>query len=267
MTAPLQAAPNLAAGLLSGVRGVHRAVVKTTEAGIVAGLGLLDPSLAPAPVGQWNIKVREGAAVAAGDVLIEVIGTAAEIGVAEDYVVGPLGFASGIATRAKTFVDACPSGLRIACGGWKKLPSALKPVLRAGLAAVGVLPRLVEGDFIYVNKNAVRLLGSVAAAIAAGRALNHGPVAIQVKNIEEAEFAVHAGAGVIMVDTGRLDDLVLIHRELSRLQLRGQVILAFGGGVRLDDLKPAFEAGAQTVDVGRAILDTPLLDLRLEVVE
>ena len=56
-------APNLAAGLLSGVSGVHRALVKTTEAGIVAGLGLLDPSLAPAPVGQWNLRVREGAAV------------------------------------------------------------------------------------------------------------------------------------------------------------------------------------------------------------
>lgn len=266
MRGPATTAPKLAAGLLSGVVGLYCAVVKTTEPGIVAGLDLLDPTAAPAPVGEWKVLVRDGDAVAPGAILVEVRGTASEIGVAEDYVVGPLGFASGIATRARMFADACPPGLRIACGGWKKLPAALKPLLRAGLAATGVLPRLVEGDFIYVNKNAVKLIGSVAGAIAAGRALEHGPVAVQVRNILEAEFAVRAGAGIIMVDTALLEDLEAVNHELTRLGLRDRVMLAFGGGVRLEDLKPAYAAGAQAVDVGRAILNAPLLDLRLEVV-
>lgn len=260
-----QSAPNLAAGLLASVKGRHIAQVRATEPGIIAGLDLLS-SPVDQPVGTWSVKVNDGDCVDDGTVILEVAGTASEIGVAEDYVMGPLGFASGIASRAEELLHACPAGLSIACGGWKKLPFSLKPLLRHALATVGVLPRLVSGDFIYVNKNAVRLLGSVEAAITAGRNQNHGPVAIQVCNCEEAEFAARHGAGVIMVDTGCLQDLANVHRELTKLGLREQVTLAFGGGVRKDQLEPAFDAGAQTVDVGRAILDAPLLDLRLVVI-
>lgn len=258
-------APSLTRHLLADVEGRYRAAVKTTQPGIVAGTQFIDPSVATEPVGEWRVVVNDGDRVEAGDVLIEIIGTASELAVAEDYAVGQLGFASGIATRAKQFVDACPAGMSIACGGWKKLPLALKPLLRAGLAAVGVLPRLVQQDFIYVNKNAVRLLGGVAPAVAAGQRMQHGPVVIQVKNAEEALSAVRAGAGIIMVDTACIDDLAAVNGALIDAKLRNDIVLAFGGGVGLHDLQPAFEAGANAVDVGRAILDAPLLDLRLEV--
>ena len=134
------------------------------------------------------------------------------------------------------------------------------------LASVaGVLPRLVDGDFVYVGKNAVIMLGGVDEAIAAGRAVGHGPVAVQVKSVAEAVSALRSGAGIIMVDTADLADLAAVHAELLRLGQREQVRLAFGGGVRLQDLGPAAAAGADAVDVGRAILDAPLLDLRLRV--
>lgn len=265
-SAPTSAVASLAESLLAGVTGRHLAHVTATEPGLLAGLAFVDVNSAPAPAGTWRVLVQDGEAVSAGQVLIEVEGTASELAVAEDYVLGPLGFASGIATRARIFRQASPSGLHIACGGWKKLPVALKPLLRAGLAAAGVLPRLVAGDFIYVNKNAVRLLGNVTDAIAAGRALGHGPVAVQVRSVEEGLFSARAGAGIIMVDTARLQDLADVHQALTAAGLRDGVVLAFGGGVRLVDLPAAHAAGAQAVDVGRAILDAPLLDLRMEVV-
>lgn len=263
--APVPASARLAMGLLDSVSGVHRAVVRSTEPGMVAGLGFVDPANAPAAAGQWNVIARDGERVAAGQVLIELAGTASELGVAEDYVLGSLGFASGIATRADVFARAAPRSMTVSCGGWKKLPLALKPLLRCGLAAAGVLPRLVAGDFIYVNKNAVRLLGDVRAAIEAGLRLQHGPVAVQVRSAAEALDAVHAGATIVMVDTARLEDLAAAHDALRCAGKRDRVTLAFGGGVRLEDLVPAREAGADAVDVGRAILQAPLLDLRLEV--
>ncbi len=42
--------------------------------------------------------------------------------------------------------------------------------------------------------------------------------------------------------------------------------LAFGGGVEESDLELVVAAGGDIVDVGRAILGSPLLDLRLDVV-
>jgi nicotinate-nucleotide pyrophosphorylase (carboxylating) len=259
------AAPDLNAKLFRKVGGVHRAVVEATEVGIVAGLGFIAPSMAPAPAGRWTIAASEGQRVAAGTVLVEIIGTAAELGIAEDYVLGPIGFASGIATRAAAVKAAAPDGLSIACGGWKKLPASLKPLLRAGLAATGLLPRLVPGDFVYMSKNAVMLLGGVEAAIRAGVEVGHGPVAVQVRNVQEALFAVRAGAGVIMVDTGVLADLGEVHQALLAEGARDRVTLAFGGGVRIEDLATARALGAQAVDIGRRILDAPLLDLRLKI--
>ncbi len=86
-------------------------VPETTEPGIVAGLVLLDPLQSPADAGQWQVMVHEGQQVEAGAVLVEIQRSAAQIGIAEDYMVGPLGFASGIASRAARFKAACPPGL------------------------------------------------------------------------------------------------------------------------------------------------------------
>jgi nicotinate-nucleotide pyrophosphorylase (carboxylating) len=46
---------------------------------------------------------------------------------------------------------------------------------------------------------------------------------------------------------------------------RDAVHLAFGGGVRLEDLTAVRAAGADAADIGRAILDAPLLDLRMTI--
>lgn len=263
--APINAA-SVAERLFAGAPGRFRAVVEATEPGLIAGTEFLDPATVQAPCGQWRLLVSEGATVAPGTALIEVIGTATEIGIAEDYVLGGIGFASGVATRASALKRTAPAGLSIACGGWKKLPVALKPLLRAGLKAAGILPRLVDGDFVYIGKNGVTMLGGVAAAIDAGRATGHGPVAVQVKSVAEAEFAARHGAGIIMVDTGQLQDLADVHAMLTEQGWRDKLRLAFGGGVRVEDLVPARKAGADAVDIGRAILDAPLLDLRLSVI-
>lgn len=260
------AAADIAGSLLGGATGQYRALVEACEPGIVAGTAFIDPAASLGSAGSWRLLVAEGDAVDAGQPLVELIGEAPCLGIAEDHVLGPLGFACGIATRARMFRDAAPAGLSIACGGWKKLPLALKPLLRAGLGVAGILPRLVDGDFVYVGKNAVIMLGGVDAAIKAGIAVQHGPVAVQVKSVEEAITAVQTGAGIIMVDTADLADLAAVHAELKRQDLRSGVRLAFGGGVRLEDLQPAAQAGAEAVDVGRAILDAPLLDLRMRVI-
>jgi nicotinate-nucleotide pyrophosphorylase (carboxylating) len=68
-----------------------------------------------------------------------------------------------------------------------------------------------------------------------------------------------------MVDTGNIADLSAVHDALSQRGMRDEVRLAFGGGAGLDDLVPVATAGADAVDVGRAILDAPLLDLRMRV--
>lgn len=266
MTAAQLSAHEFAQQLYRDRSTVHHGVVEATQPGLIAGTAFVDPCSAPADAGRWQVKVRDGDFVEPGQVLVEVSGNAASLVVAEDYILGSLGFASGIATRAKAVRDQAPAGLAIACGGWKKLPPALKPLIRAGLDAAGVNPRLIAGNFVYLAKNSVIMLGGVERAIAAGLRMNNGPVAIQVRNADEAIAAANMGAGVVMVDTGNLEDLDTVHRALVALGMRQRVKVAFAGGVRVEDLRRAASLGAEAVDMGRAILDAPILDLRMRVV-
>ncbi|MCG8588259.1 MAG: nicotinate-nucleotide pyrophosphorylase [Proteobacteria bacterium] len=260
------AKPRLSEALLASVAGERWGLVSATQPGRVAGLELLDLAAQGLDdAGVWKPLVGEGSDVAPGTPLVEVRGRAAALALAEDHVLGPLGWASGVATRAARIVAAAPGKLRIVCGGWKKLPAALKPLLRAGLAAGGVAPRLVDGDFLYVDKNAVRMLGGVRAAIDAGRRVGHGPVSVQVRSLEEARAAAAAGAGIVMVDSSSLDVLARVHAGLASDGIREDLVLAFGGGVQLERLAAVAAAGADVVDIGREILDAPLLDLRFDV--
>lgn len=257
--------PRLSSALLASVSGTRRGVVSATEPGLVAGLKLLEPRSAEAEVGSWTLLVAEGSRAEPGQPLVEVEGSAPELAIAEDHVLGPLGWASGIATRCSDIVSGAPDGLRIVCGGWKKLPAALKPLLRAGLEAGGVGPRLLEGEFLYVDKNSVRLLGSTTRAVAAGRDVGHGPVAVQARTPETALEAARAGAGAIMVDSASLEVLSAVNQVLAHAGLRESLVLAFGGGVTSARLSDVAKAGAEVVDIGREILDAPLLDLRFDV--
>ena len=47
---------------------------------------------------------------------------------------------------------------------------------------------------------------------------------------------------------------------------RDRVRIAFAGGVSADGLEEVISAGADIVDVGRAIIDAPILDFRLDVI-
>jgi nicotinate-nucleotide pyrophosphorylase (carboxylating) len=258
--------PRLSDRLLAAVDGNRLGVVSATEPGVIAGLELLDPGIAEGDAGSWTLRVGEGAAVDPGQPIVEVCGSAAELAVAEDYVLGLIGWASGVATRCRQIVARAPDGLRVVCGGWKKLPAPLKPLLRAGLAAGGVGPRLLDGRFLYIDKNAVRLLGGAAEAVAAGRALEHGPVAVQARSAEAAVAAARDGAGVVMVDSASLEVLREVQRALEREGIRDRVVLAFGGGVQPTRLAEVAAVGAEVVDIGREILDAPLLDLRFDVI-
>jgi nicotinate-nucleotide pyrophosphorylase (carboxylating) len=264
MTAP-PAARRITSELLADVPGLHRAAVVATEPGCVAGVGLLDPASAPVPVGEWHILRHDGDELAPGTPILEISGSARELAAAEDFVLGNLGFASGIANRARQIAAAAPAGLAVSCGGWKKLPAALKPALRAGLSVANVRPRLLDGDFVYIPKNTVTLLGGLAAAVEAGSRLQHGPVAVQVTDVAGALLAVRTGAGAVMVDTGTVDVLAAVNDALRAEGFREHVVIGFGGGVTREFLSAARVAGADVVDVGRAILDAPLWDLRVEV--
>jgi nicotinate-nucleotide pyrophosphorylase (carboxylating) len=78
-------------------------------------------------------------------------------------------------------------------------------------------------------------------------------------------LAFNAGAGVLMVDTGSVEDLCEVVETARRQGFRQRVKIAFGGGVTAQRLEEVVAAGADIIDIGRAIIDAPIIDFRLDV--
>ena len=259
---PVAGSP-ISRALLDDVPGHVTASLVAAEPGVIAGLDGLSALEGTPGLGTWDVRVAEGRRVSAGDVLARLRGAAGDVLAATDHLMGPVGYASGVATRCAALAASAPPGLRLVCGAWKKLPVAMKPLLRAGLAAGGVHPRLLDGEFVYVDKVAVALLGGVADAVRRGRSIGAGGVAVQVQTVDEAIRAATLGAVALMVDTGSIAGLARTSDALVAEGLRGDVLLAFGGGAGPEALLEIHAAGADIVDMGRAVLNAPLLDLRI----
>jgi nicotinate-nucleotide pyrophosphorylase (carboxylating) len=68
-----------------------------------------------------------------------------------------------------------------------------------------------------------------------------------------------------MVDTGNVNDLLKVVDAANRQGFRQEVRIAFGGGVTSEMLEEVIRGGADIIDIGRAIIDAPILDFRLDV--
>jgi len=212
--------------------------------------------------------LAEGETVRAGDDVLRMAGHPLAMALAEERLVGLMAKPSGIATATRAFVDSAGDDLRVVSGAWKKLPFSQKDMIRSAITVGGAMPRIADWPFAYLDKNFVTMLGGVRAtldAVAAQPELRDYRRIIQVTRADEACAAAQAGADIVFVDTGRIGDISTVASALRVGGLRDRVELAFGGGVTLADIRHIRELDIDIVDIGRAIVDAPLLDMSLRV--
>jgi nicotinate-nucleotide pyrophosphorylase (carboxylating) len=82
----------------------------------------------------------------------------------------------------------------------------------------------------------------------------------------EAVLAAECGAGIIMVDTGNVEDLRGVSAALKKNGWRSKVQLAFAKGISLQDIANLQDEDIDILDIGMQIIDAPLLDMKLDVV-
>lgn len=215
--------------------------------------------------------VGEGAWVHEGDILAAFRGTPNQVAAAEESLLGFLAKTSGIATATRAFVELAGEKPRIVCGAWKKMPPALKNAIRMAVLTGGGHFRITSEPFVYLDKNYVRMLGGIRKSLQAASAFRGRVKVIQIKGDRggvalEACEAAYYGAGIVFIDTGRKEDIRLTSEALQSSGLREKVRVAFAGNVRYEDVAELKHMDVDILDVGRAIVDAPLLDMRMEVV-
>ena len=225
--------------------------------------------------GELGIKIiwtaSNGFILQKGSVVFKGIGTPERIIESEDVLLGLIGKTSGVSTAAQQFSSKAKNKIRIVCGAWKKIAQGNKADLRHAVVIGGVGLRITEERFVYLDKNYVRMLGGIGPAVRRAVAFQGGTVVVQVRGefgnlAEEANEAIYSGAGILMVDTGNIDDLMTVLAVEKSNSAQAETKVAFSGGITIKDLDNLIDSGVDILDVGRSIIDAPLLDFRLDVI-
>lgn len=215
--------------------------------------------------------VNEGSPVRKGEEVIRFSGTPRQIVMAEEILIGLMAKPSGIATRAHKFVQATGGKPKVVCGAWKKMPPSLKEMIREAIHTGGALSRIAPPPFAYLDKNYIELLEGITQSLQAVSHLAPCSKVVQIKGRykdigSEACEAAEAGADVIFIDTGHPEDITTVSERLGQIGLRGKVAIAFGGGLNLEAVKALKLLDLDMIDIGRQIVDAPILEMRMEII-
>lgn len=261
---------------LAGVRAV--ACIYACSSGILSGVA--EARKAAGDVGVEVVSaLDEGSDVRSGEEVMRITGTPKQIAVAEDVLMGLMSKPSGVASAANRFVREAGRDMRVVSGAGKKVPLPEKEMLRHAVVVGGAQCRITERPMVYLDKNYVVMLGGIARALDACSGLEGRVRVVQLRGrepggiVQEARTALEHGAGILFVDTGEIEDAMAV---LEQVKGSGQtpcapdgtpVQVAYGGGVTFDDVATLRCMGVDLLDVGRAIIDAPLLDMHMEVTD
>jgi len=245
------------------------AAIISEEKGLVAGTDLLKRRGEEIGV-KFLLLLEEGSPISPETIIAKFMGTPKQITICEDHLIGLISKSSGVASAAEKVKQMSNGKTKMVCGAWKKIPGEIRVFLRSSVEVGGLKTRIVDEKFIYLDKNYVRMFGGIKESLKAVKKMRDRLKVIQIRGetapIEtEALDATSSGADIVMVDTGRIEDARITAAVLRRENKRSLVKIAFTGGIKLSDIPTLVGEDIDILDIGRAVIDAPLLDMRLDV--
>lgn len=215
--------------------------------------------------------VEDGTKVERGTVIAKIRGSGKQITSAEDMAIGILAKTSGIATAAHKAQELAKGKIEVVSGAWKKMPPEIKTFIREAIVIGGGSYRIAEHPFMYIDKNYVRIFKGISNVLKAAEGLVGHTIVVQLKgetgSIEKETIeAVEGNAHIIMVDTGKVEDALEAIKTLERLNKRNEKKVAFAGEVKIEDIPKFIDLGIDILDIGKEIVDAPLLDMKMDVI-
>ncbi|MEE8453043.1 MAG: carboxylating nicotinate-nucleotide diphosphorylase [Thermoguttaceae bacterium] len=262
---------------------VGRAVVVARQPGTIAGLPGVEPTLRQIdPRLGWMPKISDGRAVAASEAIGVIEGPVRGLLTAERLVLNLLGHLSGIATLARTYVDAVAGtkaaiyDTRKTTPGWRRLQ---KYAVRCGggrnhrgglFEAVLIKDNHLawgaeasaESSARYTPREAVararRYVEDKASRSIAGAMI----VEIEVDTLEQLDEVLPAGPDIVLLDNMSASDL---REAVARRDARNTAVeLEASGGINLETIGRIAASGVDRISVGALTHSAVCLDLALD---
>jgi len=212
------------------------------------------------PVPFFTVLRQDGEWCRAGEEIAEVTGSAGALLAAERTALNFLQRLSGIATRARQFVDA--TGGRITVLDTRKTTPTLRALEKYAVRAGGATNhRTGLYDAVLIKDNHIRLAGGVNAAVERTRQYRPDlPIEVEAQSLAQVAEALAAGADTILLDNLSLEEI----REAVILT-HGRALTEISGGVTLDRIPQLAATGAGFVSVGALTHSAPAIDISFEL--
>ncbi len=243
-----------------------RARIVQKEAGVAYGLGVVAETMRQCGVEHVDNLVVEG--TWREDVPAPVLvasGTARSLLAAERVGLNFLGHLSGVATITARFAEAV-KGTGTTILDTRKTTPGLRALEKAAVAAGGGRNhRMGLYDAILIKENHIALAGSLARAVHGART-SHPELAVEVevRDVEEAAYALGTGADRLLLDNMSPEQMrtVVGLRDENAGDADGASLEA-SGGVTLANVREVAETGVDFISVGALTHSAPNLDFSM----
>lgn len=237
-----------------------RAVAKSAQ--VVCGLGVaervfrrLDPDCAFEP------GALDGATVAAGHELFAVRGQTRALLVAERSALNLLQRMAGVATQARRFVEALPTGSTTRITDTRKTTPGLRALERYAVRTGGAFNHRDNlGSGVLIKDNHIRAAGGVTRAVELAR--QHAPhtlrIEVEVEDLSMLEQALGAGADIVMLDNFEPGEIARAV-ELAR----GRALVEVSGNIGIERVPELARVGVDVISVGALTHSVTAADISL----
>lgn len=204
----------------------------------------------------------EGARVEAGAPLWTAHGSARSILMAERTALNFVQRMSGIATIARTFVDALPHGSKTRIIDTRKTTPGLRVLERYAVRCGGAHNHRDNlGSAVLIKDNHIAAAGSITAAIerARARAPHTSRIECEVDSLAGLDEALAARADIVLLDNM---DTPMIQAAVTKTA--GRAILEASGGITLARIAELGATGVDVISVGALTHSAPAADIGLD---
>jgi nicotinate-nucleotide pyrophosphorylase (carboxylating) len=212
------------------------------------------------PAVRVTLRKQDGDRCRPAETIGELEGSARALLIGERTALNFLQQLSGVATRARQFVDAAAG--RIIVLDTRKTTPTLRALEKYAVRAGGATNHRVGlFDAVLIKDNHIRLAGGVHGAIARVRERQPGmPIELEAQSLSELDEALAAGVETVLVDNM---SLVEIREAVARA--RGRARVEISGGVTLERLPELAATGADFVSAGALTHSAPAVDISFEI--
>ena len=211
---------------------------------------------------QFSGNCEDGRVVKKGGILAEVSGNLGSILTAERVALNIFQRMCGIATLTRQYVDEIKGTPAKILDTRKTMPGLRcldKYAVRIG---GGTNHRSGLYDGVLIKDNHIVAAGGISKALA--RVRGHIPhtlkIEVEVKNLQEVDEALIAGADIIMLDNMTNEDM----RKAVAI-VNGKVPLEASGNVTLANVKKIAETGVDFISVGALTHSVSASDISLKI--